>query len=210
MFFRTLLLIARNLAGWSGVICTTTIFVSSAHARAFHLWNIQEVYTNSSGTLQFIELTELSSFQTNTAGQQVHVSNLSGTQTNTFTLPTNLPSDSLDHMLLFGTAGLQAAGGPTPDYIIPNGFLFSGGGTLSFFGQNGGPYTALPTDGLLARVWNGGNVSNSETNYSGQTGSVNGVPEPSTMVLVPLAMGLGGICRWRARRRTRRLCSVQA
>ena len=67
--------------------------------------------------------------------------------TNTFTIPSNLPSDSKNHTCLFGTTGLQAAGGPTPDYTIPNGFLFTSGGTISFFGQNGGVYTALPTDG---------------------------------------------------------------
>jgi hypothetical protein len=104
-------------------------------------------------------------------------------------------------MLLFGTAGIQAAGGPAPDYIIPNGFLFSAGGSISFFGQNSGTYTALPTDGMLARLWDAGNVANSATNYSGQTGSV-AVPEPTTMALSCLGAGIGVALRRYSRRRS--------
>jgi hypothetical protein len=197
---------ARSLIRWAAVFGAATVFAAPASARPFHLWNISEIYSNSSGTLQFIELTELTSGQNNTSGQQISVSNVAGTQTNTFTLPNSLPSDSLDHMLLFGTAGVQAAGGPAPDYILPNGFLFSGGGTLDFFGQNSGTYTALPTDGVTARIWNGGNTLNSETNYSGVTGSITGVPEPTTMALTPLAIGIGGLFRWLSRRRTAKSC----
>lgn len=150
---------------------------------AFHLWGINEVYTNSSGSLQFIELTDTFGGQPFTAGQQIQVSNVGNTLTNTFTVPSNTPNDTFNHSLLFGTAGLQAAGGPAPDFIIPNGFLFSAGGSISFFGFNSGAYTALPTDGSLSRTWSGGNAVNSPKNFAGQTGVVV-VPEPVTLSLI--------------------------
>src|ERR1700722_17596901 len=110
---------ARILMGWVAVFGAATLIPSPVQARPFHLWNISEIYSNSSGTLQFIELTELTTAQNNTGGQQISIANVGGTQTNTFTLPNSLPSDSLTHMLLFGTAGIQAAGAPAPDYILP-------------------------------------------------------------------------------------------
>jgi len=56
---------------------------------------------------------------------------------------------------------------------MPNGFLFSGGGSISFFGANSGPYTALPTDGTMARLFiGGGNVVNNPENFAGQIGKV--------------------------------------
>src|SRR4051812_41454815 len=92
---------------------------------AFHFWNIQEVYTNASGTLQYIEFVALGGGQQFVNGQQISVSNVGASQTNTFTLTASLPLDSAGHTFQIGTAGLQAAGGPVPDFIIPNNFLFA-------------------------------------------------------------------------------------
>lgn len=162
----------------------TALFAAPATSQAaFHLWNITEVYTNSSGTLQFIELKDPAGFQQFVGSQQISVTNTGNTITHSFTLPpATLPGNSLNHSLLFGTAGLAAAGGPVPDYILPDNFLFAAGGSISFFGANGGGYTALPTDGTLSRTWNGGNAVNTPTNYLGQTGTVV-VPEPATFGL---------------------------
>ena len=150
---------------------------------AFHLWNIHEVYTDNSGTFQFFELLCPFSSQTFTAGQSIQVGN--GVATNTFVIPGNLSSDSLNRAWLFGTAGIHAAGAPTPDFIIPNNFLFASGGTINFFGANSGAYTALPTDGTLSRTWGGGNAVNTPQNFAGQTGQVI-VPEPGAVSLLAL------------------------
>lgn len=186
------------------VIAIGSLMLSGSTVRAgFHLWNLNEIYTNSSGSLQFIELFDPMGGQNFVNGFSIMVSNVGNTQTNTFVVPGNpLAGETLNRSLLFGTAGVQAAGGPAPDYIIPNNFLFQAGGTISFFGANSGPYTALPTDGLNSRTWTGGNALNSPTNYAGQTGFVNGVPEPSTLVLSSLGVGLYGFARRRWRRRS--------
>src|SRR5690349_1557009 len=64
------------------------VLLASTAARsqaAYHLWEIQEIYTNSSGDLQFIELFDSASFDYFTKDQQFFVSNADFTQTHTFT-----------------------------------------------------------------------------------------------------------------------------
>lgn len=158
---------------------------------AFHLWNIQEIYTDGSGSLQFVEMFVSSDFQNSLNGQQINVSNVGATQTHNFTISgSTIGTSTANHTMLFGTASLQAAGGPTPDFIIPNNFLFAGGGTINFFGVSGNNpviYSALPTDGVHSRITFGGSgdAINSPQNFAGQTGTV--VPEPAISVLFGLA-----------------------
>jgi PEP-CTERM motif len=169
------------------IFVASLMFAQRAQA-AFHLWSLQQIYTNNTGTLQFIELSTQFSGQPFVGGQQIQVSNTGATQTHTFTIPSNLPfsPDTANRTFLIGTAGLHAAGGPAPDYpTLPNNFLFAGGGTISFFGANSGPYTALPTDGSLARNVGDGNAVNSPQNFAGQAGRVV-IPEPGTFALLAI------------------------
>jgi hypothetical protein len=190
----------------AAVAFATLMSPTRAHA-AFHLWAITEVYSNQSGSLQFIEMVDnsASGFNNFTANQQINVFNSDNSLHNMYTVPSNIADNplvnSLGHMLLFGTAGIQTHGGPVPDFIIPDGFLFTGGGTLNFFGLNGGTYPAMPTDGLTALTWPSGTMPNLATNFNGNSGQVNGVPEPSALILTTLAVGLGGIWRRLSRRR---------
>ena len=140
-----------------------------AHA-AFHLWNIREVYTDASGTRQFIEFFTASGSQQFVGGQQVQVSD--GVTTHSITLSSNLPSYAGSKTFLLATAAAQTSGAPAANYTIPANFLFAGGGTINFFGANSGPYAALPTDGILSRTWGGGNAANSPQNFAGQTGAI--------------------------------------
>ncbi len=176
----------RGLVRWAALGFAAGMVTNPAQA-AFHLWNIREIYTDTSGSLQFVELFCPSSGQTFVGGQSLTVTPTSGSA-HSFTIPGNIVPDTLNHALLFGTAGLHAAGAPTPDYVIPSGFLFPAGGTISFFGANSGAYTALPTDGTLSRTWVGGNAANTPQNFAGQVGTV--VPEPATWSLL-LAGGIG-------------------
>jgi len=167
---------------------TAAFFAGSAHA-AFHLWVIQELFTNLDGTQQFIELFTPSFGQGSTASTQIQVKDQAGTTTHTFTIPTNIAGDTTNHTFLIATAGLQLAGGPAPDFIMPNNFLFAAGGTVTyrFTFQGDVPYTALPVDGITSHIVPGNtNQVNSPKNFSNQTGSV---PEPSTWG----ALGLGGM-----------------
>jgi hypothetical protein len=169
------------------------VTVASPAQAAFHLWSIREIYSDASGSLQFIEFFSAFSSQQFVGGQQVRALSVGGATTHTFTLTGNLPGDTLNRAFLIGTAGIQAAGGPAPDYIMPDNFLFTAGGTISFFGVNGGAYTALPLDGVLSRTWTGGDAPNSPQNFAGQVGMV-AVPEPGLWAL--LGLGALGLCGW--------------
>src|SRR5436309_315206 len=135
----------RLISRCAALLVTAMMAKSSAQA-AFHLWNIREIYTDGSGSYQFIEFFTSQSSQQFVGGQQVQVSNIGGTQTHTFTIPSNLPGDTFNHAFLIATSAASAAGAPTPDYILPDNFLFAAGGTISFFGANRGAYSAMPTD----------------------------------------------------------------
>jgi len=187
--------------GLRALLCLGATLASIPHAQAaFHLWTIREIYTDASGSLQFMELFDFNSNENFVNGMTINVSNVGNTQTHSFTIPgSSLPGNTANHALLFGTAGLQAAGGPAPDYIIPNGFLFSAGGSISFFGANSGSYTAMPTDGVNSRTWAGGNAANSPVNYNGATGFVV-APEPGALAL----LGVGCFAALFRRRDARR------
>src|SRR5262245_15899084 len=124
--------VVRRLICAAAVVATTAIATPSQ--AAFHLWTLSEAYSNASGTLQFLELSDPTfGGQQVVQGTTLSVTNAAMTMTHNFLFPNNLPGDSLNHTFILGTAGIQAAGGPAPDFIIPNGFLFQGGGDISYF-----------------------------------------------------------------------------
>jgi hypothetical protein len=188
-------LLARH-AGCAFVLAATAMIVTPAQA-AFHLWSVRELYSNNSGTVQYIEMFDGFGGQPFIGGMQIVVSDVGNTTTHTYNVPGNTPDfNTFGHALLFGTAGVQGAGGPLPDFILPNGFLFTGGGTINFFGLNSGGFGALPTGGFLSYSYPDGTLAgNSPENYAGQIGQI---PEPTTAALFGAgALGLLSIRRRR-------------
>jgi len=197
MNFRSLNLVRRSVL--ASLVIAVALTTQQAFG-AFHLWAIREIYTNSSGNLQFIEMFDSSGGQPFVDGMQITASNAGGTQSHSYTVNGNTPDDTFNHALLFGTAGLAAAGGPTPDYILPDNFLFAGSGSISFFGLNSGPYTGLPSNGNLSLVFGSTTTqSNTPQNFNGVTGHV--VPEPEPAILA--ASGAAALLSFAVRRRSR-------
>lgn len=150
-----------------------------------HTWRISEIFTNSDGTIQFVELLCISGSSENfVGGLQVT------TGTNTFTFPGNLAGSTLNKRILLGTAAYAALpGAPVPDYTIPSNF-FAIGGSFTIRYNPGGNYDSnvvgagvIPTGGINSLTWttfNGGNTAdtfvtnlpNSPQNFNGGTGSV--------------------------------------
>lgn len=147
----------------------------SAHA-TFHLWKIDEIYSNADGSVQFIELRALSGGQQFLAGHTITSSQ--GTQTRSFTFPSDLPRDSANRKFLIGTQGFAALNVVAPDYIVPDGFVFTSNGAINFADADFLSYTSLPTTGGLSINDSGATAVNSPENFAGATGTVAAAPSP--------------------------------
>jgi len=123
-------------------------FLFSSYSFAtFHLWEINEVFTNSDGTIQFIELSTTANGQQFLEGRDlVSTDSLSATQT--FTFPTNSPAPTANKKLLLATVGFEAARGLMPDFVIPPNFLDPAGGSVNLVGADILTFGVLDTDGI--------------------------------------------------------------
>ncbi|MGI9457498.1 MAG: hypothetical protein ACR2NU_13120 [Aeoliella sp.] len=154
----------------SAVVFSIALFALPAQA-TFHLWEIQEVYSNSDGSVQFIELFTNFNSQQFVGGQSI----TTATDGNTFTFPNqNSPSPTSLHHLLFATPGFASLpGGVTPNYTIPVNFFDPGGDTINFVGADFVIFASAPTDNINSLNFPGGTVAtNSPTNYAGDEGSL--------------------------------------
>src|SRR5262249_52650494 len=114
-------------------------------AAAFgHLWEFGELYSNADGTVQFIEMVS------DVAGENglalMFIRSTNGGVDYHFSM--NLVGDTLNKHVLIATAAFASQpGAVTPDYILPDGFLRSGGDTLSLWNIpfGGGPYGGVPS-----------------------------------------------------------------
>jgi hypothetical protein len=163
-------------------------------ARAsFHLWDMSEVYSNSDGSVQFIE------FFTTSGGQQFLTGHtlsfdIGSVAINSITFGSDLPGDSANKTFLVGTANLSGLYGVTPDYIIPANFLAQGSNNFINFasGTDKVNLTNLPLDGVQSLDGKAGvddftaagtavNSFATPKNFAGATATI---PEPSTVALL--------------------------
>ena len=154
------------------LIAAITLWAAAGAAFAeFHLWRMEELYSNADGTVQFLELRSI------VGGQQFvgdhTLSTSSGGATRTFTFPADLPGESGNRRMLIGTQGFAALGVVAPDFVVPNGFFFRGGGTINFAnGADTWSHPATPSDANLSLVRDGGTATNSPQNFLGNTGRI--------------------------------------
>jgi len=149
-------------------LCAIALLVSAGTARAaFHLWQVNEIYSNADGTVQFIELIALAGGQQFLAGHAISSSQVA--TTSSFTFPTDLPGDTQGRTFLIGTAGFAALGLVAPDYIVTNGFLFTSNGSVNFAGVDNVTWAALPVDGTMSINRFGATAVNSPKNFAGST-----------------------------------------
>ena len=182
------------------------ILAMSGTARAsFHLFDIQEVYTNNTGSVQFIELFTVSGGQQSLGGHTLTFQINSAIQ-NTLNLSA-LPGDTRNKSFLVGTSNLTALYGVTPDFVIPANFFTGGANNFINFaaGTDRVNLTLLPTNGtssLNGMINNAGQTSAdtsvnalaTPTNFAGQTATI---PEPAASALGLLALGTAVIRRRR-------------
>ena len=158
----------------------------------FHLYDVGELYSHADGTIQFVELYQPGGGATGEDEWALkRLKEVQGGTTHTYIFQTALPSNTtINKKVLVATQGFADLGIVTPDYIIPNNFLFiTGGGTTTF----GTSVTAvdtvvhgnLPTDIAHSIVITRGDDAdpqvfstqlNSPTNFAGVTGHINAPP----------------------------------
>jgi hypothetical protein len=151
---------------------------------AFHLWKIQEVYSNADGSVQFVELRAPDTLD----GADEHL--VSGhriiSSANSFRLPNSLPTSisSRNRTFLVATPGFAALpGAVTPDFTFEAANFFSTvADNIRFDSLDSFIFSMgqLPTNGVLSRVDKTPfaatsmfeNQVNSPTNFAGATGSL--------------------------------------
>src|SRR6476660_7423875 len=85
-------------------------------ARAFfHLWQIQEVFTNTDGSVQFVEMWDPNPGETVMTGKTITAT--VGSTTKTFTFPSFPNKNTQKQSVLIATTGFGSlTGGVTPDF----------------------------------------------------------------------------------------------
>jgi hypothetical protein len=166
---------------WLGVFLTasTMLAASLAHA-AFHLFTIEQIYSNADGTVQFVTLT------TNTNGENFWslgaqmTSVATGGPTKVQNFMSNLPSsNTAGKHVLVATQGFADLGLITPDFIIPNNFIPTGPGSLTYVSSRL-QWESLPTDGMNS-LYVTGVAPNMATNFAGQSASISAPPPPAAL-----------------------------
>jgi len=157
-----------------------------------HTWKVNEVFSNASGTIQFVELRE-----GNGTPGEVNVNGVTVSST-TKSFPIGgspvAPPTSNKFFLIATPAFAGLSGAPTPDRILAPGSLipyFSTAGDTGDYGPyDSWVFGAVPTNGTSSLNRSGGVLANSPTNYAGVTGSVSAPPPAAVPALSGLSMGL--------------------
>jgi hypothetical protein len=171
----------RQLATVSllGIFATTAFFATAAYGGA-HTWDVNEVFSNHDGTIQFVEIREAAGTpnEVNVGGRPVS----SDSTGNMFTIASSVVGPTSNKTLLFATAAFAALpGAPTPDQIIPAGlvpFFNINGDTVRYNPYDAFTFGAVPIDGVNSMNDGGIVAANSPTNYAGETGSVDAGQPP--------------------------------
>lgn len=138
---------------------------------SFHLYRINEVYSSADGALQFVEMSIGGSNNEGFwAGKTLTFT--SGNVVNSFTFPSNLPSQTTANTkVLIATQQFADLGIVSPDFIIPANFLLSSG-TLNFASVDSIVYSQLPSNGSQSIDSSGLTRTASPTNFSGASATL--------------------------------------
>ena len=175
-------------------ICMPMVVLFAAAAAAeFHTFQIDELYSNADGTIQFIVLHESAGMngENMLAGQRLVSNSPAGPKT--FVFPANLPggscgsysctpSPTANRRVLIATPGFAALGIIARDYTIPSGFLSVDGGSVNYAFVDQLSYATLPTDGVSALNRDGSIRQNLAINFAGASATVAAGPPTMTVV----------------------------
>jgi hypothetical protein len=161
----------------AGAWAAACLALAAAPATAISpLMDIDLVYTNASGTVQFIVaidrgMNDCDSGEALWRGERLVGSGPAPQRV--FVFPNDLPTcRTSGRRVLIATEGFAALGIVTPDFVIPNDFVQRPAGSLRLGSLPAFTYDNLPTDGVLALNSVGIAVQNVATNLAGASASV--------------------------------------
>jgi serralysin len=188
----------RNRKGLPLVLGLLAAIWSQYAAATFHLWTIDQIYSNADGSVQYVDFV----LPPVVGDDESHLLNktlTSGLNNNTLTFGSDLPSTPVggQHFLV-ATPGFAAIAGVQPDYTFaaPGPFFKTNGDTLNYAsGVSIFTFQTLPLDGIHALNSDNSISLNAPTNFAGQTGFV---PEPASWLVFSIgAIGLVVVLRRR-------------
>ena len=181
-------------------VAIALITLAGPAGAVFHKWQINEIYSNSDGTVQFIELFTNDDLQNELSFESIF-SDLS-----TFQFGANLPdSATAFHFVLIGTQSYtQAPGAVAPDYMVTDNFFSVDGDAIIFANVDvvGFGPGDLPVDGDLSIDRNLVPSLNSPINFAFEEGHVL-VPEPNRILLQGTGLFSVAMLKLGRRRRSR-------
>ena len=201
--------LARSRIGSAvlGVVLGGCAFaLAPTRASAFaHDWHVTEIYSNTDGSVQFVEMGTLSPDET-----VISLASLGELSFGHSFSPNHILTESTaGRSLLFATSAFASLPGAVqPDFVIPAGFFNPNGDTLQWSTLIADPYAGgqtlwdtftfaageLPSNGTSSLNRALGSTTqfvaaNSPTNFARQTGAL--VPEPGwALLLLPTILGL--------------------
>ena len=172
----------KKLIHWAlGALLASAALAASA---SFHTFQVEQIFSNADGTIQYIVLHEFQGMNGQNMLSGHAISATQGAVNNTYTFAVDLPGGECDaytcalaptanRRMLIATQGFAALKLVTPDYVVPNGFLPLGKGSINYASYDFVAYSGLPADGVNAMTRTGAIVPNLATNFAGQSASVN-------------------------------------
>jgi serralysin len=173
------------------ILCISLAGPKPCAKAGFHLWQVKEVFTNASGSVQFVEMFDSFGGEIFTSGFTLSAN--SDGNIKTFTFPGNLPTNTPGSLLIATTGFGSLSGGVTPD------FTFSQGGVSgTFFNPNATNLTFTFSGNSDSMAFTGASLPKNGINSLTDAGAVGfppGTPNISSGVNSPtnLLGSLGGI-----------------
>jgi uncharacterized protein DUF5648 len=158
----------------------------------FHTYQIDQLFSNADGTVQFVVLHEVFGANGQNFLSGHALTSISGGAMQTYVFPNDLAggmdtgygmseAPTAFTRVLIATQGFAALNLVKPDYVIPNGFLPLTNGTINYAGVDQVSYMSLPSDGVTAIRRTGVTQQNVATNYAGESASV-AVSPPNPLI----------------------------
>ena len=172
----------RSSALLPASLSASVLFAASIASAGIHTWDVREVFSNASGTIQYVELIE----RQLTGGAEINVgtsSLTSAAKSHSWTNGQVAPPTATRSYLIASASFAALPNAPTPDVIIPVGkmpFFNPAGDTITFAGGiDAWTFGAVPTNGINSLDRDTGVGVNTPKNYANtQFTGVNAAPPP--------------------------------